>query len=428
MDTRLGNIAHADVLIEGSRIIEVRTGIEAADAEVIDARHHIIAPGMVDTHRHLWETALRGLAGNWTLMQYLQHILGPLAAAYRPEDVYLANLLGALDWSHIMNTPDHADAAIHGLREAGIRARFGYGTPGTSVWEWFYESQRPHPHDAYRIKQQYFSSDEQLVTMALAIRGPEYSSMAVSRHDIALARELNLPVSMHIGCGTFGPRYQAVTRLRDAGLLGPDLNFAHCNTLTGEDFRLLADNGCSVSVTPEVEMQMGIGFPATGKALANGIRPGLGVDVVTGAAGDLLSQMKIALQTERALRNQTLLQSNEMPQTLDLTTSDVLQMATLDGARTLGLADKTGSITPGKQADIILIDSRAINLAPVNDPVTALVLFANPANIDSVFVAGKAVKRNGTLLYPGLAQLLQKAAESKEYLREKAGLGEEVPA
>jgi cytosine/adenosine deaminase-related metal-dependent hydrolase len=195
----------------------------------------IIMPGMVDTHRHLWETALRGLAANWTLMQYLQNMLGPLAAAYRPEDVYVGNLLGSLeainagittvfDWSHIMNSPEHTDQAIQGLHDAGIRAVFGYGTPGTGVWEWFYESQRTHPRDAERVQARYFPGRDGLLTLALAIRGPEYSTFPVSRQDIALARELQIPVSMHVGCGSFGPRYGPLPAL-PGGTAGAGFEF-----------------------------------------------------------------------------------------------------------------------------------------------------------------------------------------------------------
>lgn len=437
MDKHIGNFPQADVLIREDRIIEVAPNIHATDAQVIDASGMILAPGLIDTHRHLWETSIRGIAGNWSLMEYLQKVLGPLAALYRPEDVYLSNLLGSLealnagittvfDWSHIMNTPDHADAAIGGLKEAGIRAKFAYGTPGTSVWEWFYESKLTHPQDVRRVRETHFSSEEGLVTMAMAIRGPEYSTLQVSKHDMALAREQNLQISMHIGCGTFGPKYNGVHALYQAGLLGPDVNFAHCNSLSESDFGLLSDHGCSVSITPEVEMQMGIGFPATGKAIRSGIRPGLGVDVVTGVAGDLFSQMKIALQTERAISNEKALQGGQMPENITLMAKDVLQMATIDGAKTLGLEHKTGSITPGKQADIILVNRKAIDLSPVLDPISALTLFANPSHVDSVFVAGKLVKQKGKLLRSDLSSLLEKAQASTNYLLERAGVSQEL--
>lgn len=429
LDNGLGNFSKADVLIIDQKIAAIAPSIEAEDCQMIDASQMIVMPGFVDTHRHLWETALRGIAADYTLMQYLQIILGEFAPLYRPEDVYLGNRLGTLeainagittifDWSHIMNTPQHAEAAIKALRESGARAVFGYGTPGTSVWEWYYESKLTHPTDVERIQKQHFSSTDNLVTLSLAIRGPEYSTIEVTRHDITLARRLSLPISMHIGGGTFGPKYKGITQLHQAGLLGPDLNFAHGNSLSHDDLALLAEYNCSLSITPEVEMQMAIGLPITGKALSHGIRSGLGIDVVPGTGGDMFSQMKIALQTERALTNQEFLSRGEMPESLSITAKDILKMATLGGAQALGLSHKTGSLTVGKQADIILIHTNEINLFPVNDIVSSIVLQATPANVDTVFVAGKVLKRHGKLLQHNLDRLRLDLLASRDFLME----------
>jgi cytosine/adenosine deaminase-related metal-dependent hydrolase len=423
----------ADVLIEGQKIAAIRDEITADDCEVIDAKGMLVLPGFVDTHRHLWETSLRGVAGDWSLMQYFTHVLGALAPAMQPEDVYTGTLLGALealnagvttvfDWSHISNTPEHADAAVAALFTSGIRAIYGHGTPGTDVNQWFMESKLPHPEDARRIRTQYFSSDQQLVTMGLAIRGPEYSTLEVSRHDVQLGRELGVMISMHAGGGTFGKRYEPVRKLKEAGLLGPDLNFAHGNSFSGQDLQWLTDYGCSLAVTPEVEMQMGIGWPVLGSALRKGVRTGLGVDVVAGVGGDMFAQMRIGLQTQRALDNQPYLDKGEMPGEISMTCKDALNLATLEGAKVLGLHHKTGSLRPGKQADMILVDTHSINMHPVDDPSVNLVLHAHPGNIDSVFVAGKAVKRHGRLLDADLDQLRRKAGASRTYLLEKAGL------
>jgi len=409
----------ADVLISDEVIAAIAPFIDAVDCEVIDATGMIVMPGFIDTHRHVWESLLRGIAGDYSLMEYLQNVLGPLAAAFRSKDVYVANLLGALealdagittvfDWSHIMNTPAHADSAITGLKDAGIRAVFGYGTPGTAVWDWFYESKLNHPQDIERICKQHFSSSNQLITLAMAIRGPEYSAFEVCDYDIRLARKLNLPMSMHVGCGSFADKYKAIQKLDMAGLLNSDMNFAHCNFLSKNDFKKLADHGCSVSITPEVEMQMGLGFPATGKAMEAGISPSLGIDVVTGVGGDMFTQMRMALQTERAIV--------KMPQALSLSMLDVLKMGTINGAKTLNLDKKIGSLEVGKQADLLLLNVDSLNLLPVINPVATIVAQANAANIDSVFVAGKAIKRKGKLLYPDLAHLKQQAKKSTQYL------------
>lgn len=414
----------ADVLVKNGKIVKIENEIQYQGVvEIIDASGMIVMPGFVDTHRHLWETAYKGIAGNWTLMEYLNGVLGGIAPDFEPEDVYTGNLLGALeainsgittifDWSHIMNSMEHAEAAIQALRDSGIRAKFGYGTPGTSVWEWFYESQLKHPIEAKIVRKELLPSDDELVTMALAIRGPEYSTMEVTRHDILLGRELGLQISMHIGAGTFGPKYNGIQKLLEEGLLKPDLNFAHANTIRENDFNILADHNCTISVTPEVELQMGLGLPATGKAIKNGIKCGLGVDVVTATSGNMFDQMKIALQTERAIQNETYYQKGEIPEKLTITDSDILKMATFGGSEIIGLADRTGSLEIGKQADIILIDTRNISIAPFVNPVSSVVLYAKENHVDTVMIAGKIVKRHGRLIYPDLQELMEKAQKS----------------
>lgn len=430
-DERKNIYLQADLLITGDTIAAIGKNMQVDDAEVIDASNMIVMPGFIDTHRHIWESVLRGAGIDYSLMEYMQNILGTLAPVFRAEDVYIANLLGALeaidngittimDWSHIMNSPAHADSAVNGLKHAGIRAVFGYGTPGTSVWEWFYESARPHPLDIERVLATHFSVNTQLVTPALAIRGPEYSRFEVAKQDIELARRLDLPISMHVGCGTFAAKYRAVEQLADAGLLGPDMNFAHCNHLSEGDFRALADNGCSVSITPEVEMQMGLGFPAMGKAVAAGISPALGVDVVTAAGGDIFTQMRLALQTARALSNEAILNGGDMPQTICLTASDALNWATINGARALHLDRKTGSLKPGKQADLILMRTDLLNISPVHNPVSAVVSQGSAVNIDSVFVAGRPVKRGGHLVGFDLEDLRRRDKAATTYIFEKA--------
>jgi 5-methylthioadenosine/S-adenosylhomocysteine deaminase len=408
----------ADVLIENDRIAAIAPALEIEDCAVVNAEGMIVMPGLIDTHRHIWQSTLKATAADYTLMQYLQQILGVMAPRFRPEDVYRSNLLGAvealnagittvLDWSHIMNTPLHADAAIEGLQESGARVVFAHGNPGTNVWEWFYESQKKHPLDIERISSQYFNSNDGLVTLAMAIRGPEYSSFDVTAHDLALARKLSIPVSMHVGCGTFAAKYKAIHQLHKAGLLGPDLNFAHCNYLSTQDLAVLKQFGCTISITPEVEMQMGLGMPATGKAWDAGLTPGLGIDVATAVSGDLFTQMRFALQVERAFANEAVLLVGEMPQKLSRTTSDALRMATINGAKTLWMDHKTGSLEVGKQADIILLKN--LELAALRNPIAMVVQQAGVANVDTVLVAGKTVKQNGKLLVHNMGLLREKA-------------------
>lgn len=422
-----------DILVENDKISNIAKHISPTpELEEISANGMIVSPGLIDTHRHLWETAFKGTASNWTLMEYLNGMLGDIAPKMGPLDVYLGNLLGALeainsgittvfDWSHIMNTNEHADAAIRALRDSGIRAKFGYGTPGTSVWEWFYESKKPHPENAYNIKKNYFSTEDALVTMALAIRGPEYSDLEIAKQDILIGRDLGLQISMHIGGGSFGPKYQGVQQLNKLGLLGPDLNFAHGNTLSDDDFYLLADHGCTLSITPEVELQMGLGLPATGKALTYGLISGLGVDVVTATSGNLFDQMKTALQIERAIQNEKNYTQRDMPQQVALRDVDIFKMATINGAKTLGLDHNIGSLEVGKQADIILVDIQKIGQAPSFNPVSSMVLYAKEHEVDTVIIAGNIVKRGGNLINQTTNELILECQVNATKIMDRLG-------
>lgn len=392
----------------------------------------IVMPGLVDTHRHTWESLVRNVGADWSLMNYLQSIyFGNIGSHLRPQDGYVANLLGALealdsgvttllDWSMTIS-PDHADELIRGLQDAGARAVFAHGIPGDADY-WSRESEVRHSEDSRRIKQQYFSSNDQLLTMGLAIRGPEFSSWETAVDDIRLARELNAICSIHLGFGTWGSVDRSIEKMHAAGLLGPDINIVHANTLSYGEFKLMADTGTSVSVTPEIELMMGHGYPATGYFIENGGRPAIGVDVVTSTGGDMFAQMKFTLQAERSRVNEKTLAKGDMPVSLNITSRDVLEFATIDGARALGLDHKIGTLTPGKEADLIMIRATDLNLFPVNDPIGAVVQCAHAGNVDSVFVAGKAVKRNGKMLNVDLEKLRKSANESRDYIFSKYGV------
>ncbi|MEK4435974.1 amidohydrolase family protein [Paenibacillus sp. FSL K6-2862] len=428
MDARIGQFNRADVLIQDSLIAAVQPNIEVSDADVvvIDASDMIVMPGLVDTHRHMWESLVKTAGTNWSLPVYLQNLYyGAMGSKLRPQDSYIANLLGSLealnagvttvlDWS-MPYSPDHTDGLIRGLQDAGIRAVFAHGVPGETAY-WNRESTLSYPENIRGVKERYFSSSDQLVTYGLAIRGPEFSHWDTTVQDIQLAEELDAICSMHVGFGSWGSADRSISRMYEAGLLTPRINVVHGNTMGMDEFKMLADTGASLSVTPEVEMMMGHGYPATGYFLEHGGTPTLGVDVVTSTGGDMFSQMKFALQAERSRTNELLLAQGEMPGELSLQSSQVLRFATSAGAQALGLERKTGSVTPGKEADLIMIRTTDLNLFPVHDPIGAVVQFANPSNVDTVFVAGKLVKQNGKLLHVNLDDIRNKAMESKEYL------------
>jgi cytosine/adenosine deaminase-related metal-dependent hydrolase len=426
LDPQIGDLPTGDVLIEDGRIAAVAPSIEAEDCEVIDANDHIVMPGFVDTHRHTWQAPVRNIAADWNLFHYLAGLHTGLSRHFRPQDTYAGNLLGTiealdsgittlLDWSHNLNTPEHADAAVAGLKDSGARAIFAHGG-GAPQWQ-VLPNPNAHPEDARRVREQHFSSDDGLVTMALALRGPQFTDPEASRHDWRLAEELGLRITVHVGDGELG-KTRPIEWLRAEGLLNDRTTYVHCNTLGDDELQMIADTGGTASVAAIVEMQMGHGWPATGRLLEVGIRPSLSIDVCSAIGGDMFSPMRTTLVTQRAITNAELEErgvSLSGGEPLGLTCRDMLEFATIEGARACGLEDKVGSLTPGKDADIILIRTDTPAMTPLNNPAGAVVYNAHPGLVDTILVAGNVVKRDGVLSVD--AQRAQRLAEeTKEHL------------
>ncbi|MDP6278982.1 MAG: amidohydrolase family protein [Nitrospinota bacterium] len=413
MDPGIGDIEGGDILLDGDLIAEVGKLIEAPVAEVLDAEEMIVIPGLVNAHLHTWETALRGIGGDWAGREYFRIVHAGLAPVYTPEDTYLGNLMGALgqlhagtttifDWCHNNATPAHSDAAIDALFEAGARAIFGHGTvkPDPKEGEPHY-SRIPHPPgEIKRLRSGRLSGDEALVTMAMAILGPDYSTLEVTLHDFRLAREYGLLSSAHI----WGTPDRLVEKgyflLEKEGLLGPDHNVVHGNYLEEDELRVIVDSGASVTATPPVEMQKHPAESLTGRVLALGGRPSIGADIEIYDGGDMFHVMRFALQSQRIFDNQRFAASRQTGEKSILPARRALEWATINNAHALNLEDRIGSITPGKQADLVLIRTGDINMFPVNDAVQAVVFHAGRENVDTVFVAGRKVKEAAALNYP----------------------------
>lgn len=430
MDDAIGDLATGDVLVEGSRIADVRSSIEvAADVEIIDGTGRIVIPGLINAHMHTWQTGLRGFAANWTLLEYFRRMHAGLATVFRPDDIYIATLVGALnqinhgvttlvDWCHNNPTPDHTDAAVRGLIESGIRAAFFHGSPKPEPKPGEpHFSEVPHPRrEVERLLAGPLADRDGLVTLGLAILGPHYSTLDVAMHDFRLARELNLIASMHQGGGpakTPGGWEQLI----EAGLVGAGVNIVHGNDLPDDLLDRLVDLGVSFSVTPENEMIQGHGFPITGRLLKRGVRPTIGVDLESVLAGDLLSAARIALSMQRALDNAESRQaSGTIPATTTIPVREALRWITTEGARMLGRAHQIGSLTPGKLADLVIIDASGLDLVPVHDPVATVVMQTGLANIEAVMIGGAWKKRNGRLLVDGLEAKKQLLVQSGQRL------------
>jgi 5-methylthioadenosine/S-adenosylhomocysteine deaminase len=433
-DPVLGELPEADILIEDDRIAAVGPNLSADGAKVIDAAGDIVIPGFVDTHRHTWETSIRTSAPDYTLGAYFSAILDKFAPNYRAEDVLAGNRWGAIecanagittlvDWSHIMNSPAHADAAVEGLRDAGIRSVFAFGFPNTSIQAWWFgpdwagSVERINGDEAHRIRK-VLSDDQALITMGLATRGTNFCKPDVVRYEWELARDLGVNITVHVAMDRFGYTKMQLRGLKDLGLLYPNTTYIHSSHLLDDEWQMVADSGGNVSLAPQIEMQMGHGWAPAQKADDLGIPVGLSSDVATTASSDQFTQMHAIFASERGRRHQAAwdADANDPNDTTNLITSrQVLRWATLDGARVAGIADRTGSITPGKKADLVIIDTKAPNVAPVIDPVAAVVCAADVSNVDTVFVDGKILKRGGKLVAE-LSGARRDVEASRDYL------------
>ncbi|WP_308200965.1 amidohydrolase family protein [Actinoplanes sp. M2I2] len=442
MDPAVGDFESADVLVEGTKIVAIGPGLDAGDAEVIDARGRIVVPGFVDTHHHLFETALRSFLPDALLFNdgsgtpaadpsYVEYVLQKFAPAYRPQDVYINSLFGGLsqldagvttvlDISQIHHSPEHTDAAVQALVDTGRRAAFGYfegdGRTGAA-----------YPEDAYRVRKQWFSSDDQLVTMVMG--GEVYLGDDVLTRSWTIARELGLPIAAH-AVGSFGqsPIIDALARgeggaNKDLGL-GPDVLLIHMTGMSDLAWKAARDAGTKVSVAVPVEMVMRHGTPPLLKMQEMGLEPSLSSDVETTMAADPFTLMRSALTMQRMLVNQAVLdQGGPQPGTPALLrTRDALRFATANGADHLGLGRRTGSLTVGKEADIVLLDATALNVAPVNNAVGAVVSLMDRSNVETVIVAGQIRKWKGQLLGADLNRLGRELEESREYLFRTTGV------
>jgi 5-methylthioadenosine/S-adenosylhomocysteine deaminase len=430
MDPSIGDFERADVLIDGGRIVDVRPGIEA-DAEVVDAAGSVVMPGFIDTHHHQYETIQRAiiadgvLSGGWperTYSSVVQAIwtqgrnehfdLG--RSPYDPEDNYISELVASLsqidngittgiDTSQSSHTPEHTDAMIEGLRDSGRRSVFAYsGGRGDQPGYEYPGAAGDTSRGIGRLRREFFSSDEQLVTLALGA--------GVSADNLRLARAFDVPLVSHAfaGFGTAG-----IDAVDAEGMLGPDQVYIHATQFSDETFRKIADSGGHISIATTIEMSMGHGMPPTQQALDHGIRPSLSTDVETNMAADMFSLMRTTFTLQRALIHERRLAGEaEVPPLL--TCDEVLRMATIAGARAAGLDHRVGSLTPGKEADIIMLDARRVNTMPMNNAPGTVVTLMDTSNVRHVFVAGRPVKWQHRLVGVDLEALQRRIENSRD--------------
>jgi 5-methylthioadenosine/S-adenosylhomocysteine deaminase len=399
MDPAAGDLPAADVYIDGGRIVAVGPGLAVpAGTPELGAAGMIVVPGLVDTHWHMWNTLLRSMSADPSGPGYFKVMIGA-GRRYGPDDIYASTRLACAeavssgittvhDWCHNVRGPGYAEAGVRALAESGLRARFSYGVSAG------HPSDQPMDLDGLeRLHRDWDACSEGgRLSLGMAWRGPGGSNPAVRvaadvyRPEIEAARALGIPVTVHAS----GPRTAQgqIGTLAAGGLLGPDLQVVHANCATGDEIAALADTGTQVSVSPHSELLIGYGLPRTAEFLAAGIGVGLSVDstVLTGNA-DLFSIMKVTQGIVNAGAHEE----------FAMTHRQALSLGTIEGARSLGLAAVTGSITPGKRADVICVATDEPNLGVLTDPAHLLVTAAQPANVDTVIVDGRVLKRGGAL-------------------------------
>jgi cytosine/adenosine deaminase-related metal-dependent hydrolase len=425
MDPAVPDLAGGDVHVRDGAIVAVAQRIEAPTAEIIDGAGMICIPGFIDTHFHMWNALFRPFVRADVAAFGYFPVTARLGPLMEPEDSYRSVRLAATDaiaagittlhnWSHNTRSPEHADAELSAMRDMGLRGRFAYGTPVGLADD--------APMDfagLARIKKDWMPDKDNLLTLgicsrnlgALAIGGAAAASRGVLtieqiKRDWDGARALGLPITMHTSGAS------PIMELERAGLLGPDVQLVHPLLTTPEERAILKARGVSYSTSPQLESRRGsqLGVIQLGELLEAGVKVSLSTDHVASISCDPFSSMRILFA----------LHSHRIGARVPLTLKRLLQLATLDGAVDLGLADRTGSITPGKRADLVLVRTTDTNMAPAGDPYEAIVSFALPANVDTVIVDGRVLRRAGKFTAFDHPKIVAEARAAAVALRDKA--------
>lgn len=436
MDPDLGEIDEGDVEIRDGRIVAVGRDLVAVDAESLDGSSLIALPGFVDTHWHAWGTLLRGVVGDGKEHGWFAR-KAQLGPHLTPDDVATGVRLALLeglsagvttvhDWNHYVLSEEHAAADIESALRCGIRVHFSAGPP-TAAPQLDLEEMRSalpgatvsvdEPTDMdeiVRLRDTWAPRSEGRLSVGVNVRGPSRSTPEVYRREWADARERALPIAMHCaGTRAEADRIRQVEVLDGEGLLGADLLLAHCLYLSSRERSLCAEHGIPISVSPLSELRLAMGMPTITELREAGVSVSLSLDTTAITANaDVFQAMRVAVGLESARHGDA----------CTLSPRDVLAIATIEGARALGLGETTGSLTPGKRADLILVRADAVNIAPVVDPAVAVVHSAQPANVDTVIVDGRVLKRDGGLAGVDLPGVVRDAEEALRALCARAGL------
>jgi cytosine/adenosine deaminase-related metal-dependent hydrolase len=421
MERDTGDLADADVHVRDGVIVAVGPKLNAPGAAVINGAGMIVLPGLVETHWHMWNTLLRSMSGEKPEHGYFR-TTAALGQKYLPGDMYQGTRLAAAeainsgitfvhDWCHNIRSLAYAEADLRALKESGLRARFSYGAAQAMP-----NSEGISLGDLERLHGSWAAhANGGLITLGLAWRGMGGNNPATAippeiyQREIAAGRKLGLPISVHASGS--GPAIGQIGTIAKAGLLGKDMQIVHAVVATRDEIEAMKEAGCAVSLSPYTELRIGFGLPQTAEFIAAGIPVGLSVDTVElSGNADMFGIMKLVQNVENGKSE------NEFK----LTARRVLELGTIEGARSMGIADKVGSLKPGKRADLIMVSTRDVNLGVFGDPAHMIVTAAQPANVDTVVIDGRILKRAGKLTAMNAAQIVKDAAAANAALRKRA--------
>ncbi len=416
----------ADVLITGERIAAVGPALEVPGGTAeIDASGGIVMPGMIDTHRHMWQTAMRGYGADWTLTQYFVWYYLNWGKVFRPQDIYAGNLLSAIesleagvtttvDWSHGLQTTEHAEAAVDALTEVPGRFVLAYGNIQQGPWEW-----SATPEFREFVGRRFTSGDDMLgLQMAFDVTGdPEFPERAA----FEVARDLGMPVTTHAGVWNV-TKDDSIRLMHENGFMTPSSIYVHAASLSPDSYHRIAATGGSASVATESEQSAGQGYPPTWRLREHGIPVSLSMDTSVWWSGDLFSAMRTTLGADRSREHLEAHGRQETVTHCRLRAEEVVDWATRGGAKALGLDSAVGSLEPGKKADVVLIKNDASPvMVPLINPYGHVAFQAQRGDVHTVLVNGRVVKYDHRLAGMDLARARQVAEETVSYLKGQLG-------
>ncbi|PWK60780.1 amidohydrolase family protein [Aminobacter sp. AP02] len=434
MDEVLKDLPQGAILIEGDQILKVasdRSEFDGIDAELIDAEGGIIIPGIIDTHRHTWMALFRAVSADMSLPEFLASTFYGWGSLVTAEVMGAATMVGALeaidsgvttifDCCDCVNSPDHARAAVDSLRASGIRAIYAYGMQKFDFKPTAFKAHEQRLVDARALRSNELSNTDDLVGMGMLLTDFGILPFDETASEFRLGHELGLKLASHTGAASTSILLKGLRELNDRKLLRPGHLHIHCNGLTPPEWELIAKTDGKVSISPETEMQMGMGFPPFRTCLNHGISPSFSTDIVCVGSGDLFSQMRLGLQFQRCIDNDHVHKHvGRMPYEINLSVRDALTWATVNGADALGLAKSVGSITPGKKADITIVSGRR-HFVPTCHPIGSVVLQSTAADVDTVIVDGVVRKRHGKLVGQDLERIRARANDALRYVQKEA--------